>query len=206
MRLLPRRGSLFFFFNDTATTEIYTLSLHDALPIWWVESAAQSCSRFVTSIFTVRVESGWMTVVSPRRGSIGDLAPKSANTVRASITNESAGAPRAGTAGTRKSVPRVIWDESLMNFGNATRNRLCADGTPPTARVESSGAGGGLNTKLANPAPRVPGVRATPPGVAPESTRMYHCSTGPKLPLPSARLASVSAAMRMPYADRKSVV
>src|SRR5574339_1317263 len=26
-------SSLFFFFNDTATTEIYTLSLHDALPI-----------------------------------------------------------------------------------------------------------------------------------------------------------------------------
>src|SRR2546427_8826232 len=25
----------FFFFNDTATTEIYTLSLHDALPIWY---------------------------------------------------------------------------------------------------------------------------------------------------------------------------
>src|SRR2546426_2859156 len=27
--------SSFFFFNDTATTEIYTLSLHDALPISW---------------------------------------------------------------------------------------------------------------------------------------------------------------------------
>src|SRR5229473_8625638 len=27
------RSLLFFFFNDTATTEIYTLSLHDALPI-----------------------------------------------------------------------------------------------------------------------------------------------------------------------------
>src|SRR3712207_7733343 len=25
---------MIFFFNDTATTEIYTLSLHDALPIW----------------------------------------------------------------------------------------------------------------------------------------------------------------------------
>src|SRR3712207_7534962 len=25
---------MFLFFNDTATTEIYTLSLHDALPIW----------------------------------------------------------------------------------------------------------------------------------------------------------------------------
>src|SRR3712207_8594495 len=27
------------FFNDTATTEIYTLSLHDALPIVWAESS-----------------------------------------------------------------------------------------------------------------------------------------------------------------------
>src|SRR3712207_7958655 len=26
--------AMFFFFNDTATTEIYTLSLHDALPIY----------------------------------------------------------------------------------------------------------------------------------------------------------------------------
>src|SRR2546430_15488252 len=30
----PPLTSIFFFFNDTATTEIYTLSLHDALPIW----------------------------------------------------------------------------------------------------------------------------------------------------------------------------
>src|SRR2546430_3940686 len=29
----PPTSSFFFFFNDTATTEIYTLSLHDALPI-----------------------------------------------------------------------------------------------------------------------------------------------------------------------------
>src|SRR5438876_10514782 len=27
----------YFFFNDTATTEIYTLSLHDALPILWLK-------------------------------------------------------------------------------------------------------------------------------------------------------------------------
>src|SRR2546426_2863820 len=31
--LLRASSSFFFFFNDTATTEIYTLSLHDALPI-----------------------------------------------------------------------------------------------------------------------------------------------------------------------------
>src|SRR3989442_11909962 len=30
---------MFFFFNDTATTEIYTLSLHDALPISTLASA-----------------------------------------------------------------------------------------------------------------------------------------------------------------------
>src|SRR2546423_5957929 len=29
-----RFSAFFFFFNDTATTEIYTLSLHDALPIY----------------------------------------------------------------------------------------------------------------------------------------------------------------------------
>src|SRR2546430_10827746 len=37
----------FFFFNDTATTEIYTLSLHDALPICLCrgKSASFSCSH-----------------------------------------------------------------------------------------------------------------------------------------------------------------
>src|ERR1022692_2929833 len=52
--LAPRRGCCFFFFNDTATTEIYTLSLHDALPIYsgtigfmpgqvYVGTAARGC-------------------------------------------------------------------------------------------------------------------------------------------------------------------
>src|SRR5256885_13050056 len=43
----------FFFFNDTATTEIYTLSLHDALPIsrrarasrWWWRRRARRRAR-----------------------------------------------------------------------------------------------------------------------------------------------------------------
>src|SRR2546426_5832776 len=35
----------FFFFNDTATTEIYTLSLHDALPISSEPTAASSTWR-----------------------------------------------------------------------------------------------------------------------------------------------------------------
>src|SRR2546429_9911986 len=35
----------FFFFNDTATTEIYTLSLHDALPISRVRSKSTRPSK-----------------------------------------------------------------------------------------------------------------------------------------------------------------
>src|SRR3989442_2934112 len=33
--------TFFFFFNDTATTEIYTLSLHDALPIYKKKAFAE---------------------------------------------------------------------------------------------------------------------------------------------------------------------
>src|SRR2546429_3108379 len=44
-----RRFLFFFFFNDTATTEIYTLSLHDALPIFGVRNSwaisAENCER-----------------------------------------------------------------------------------------------------------------------------------------------------------------
>src|SRR5260221_12871405 len=42
LRRLPH--SPFFFFNDTATTEIYTLSLHDALPIYraWLPKAVRA--------------------------------------------------------------------------------------------------------------------------------------------------------------------
>src|SRR2546429_2666016 len=42
MLSLAPTSSIFFFFNDTATTEIYTLSLHDALPI----SSNSAESRF----------------------------------------------------------------------------------------------------------------------------------------------------------------
>src|SRR2546422_10122421 len=37
----------FFFFNDTATTEIYTLSLHDALPIYATASLSPGAKGFL---------------------------------------------------------------------------------------------------------------------------------------------------------------
>ena len=45
---------VYFFFNDTATTEIYTLSLHDALPIY--------LSKCSTPQLTIKVED-LMTIV-----------------------------------------------------------------------------------------------------------------------------------------------
>src|SRR2546429_7159449 len=50
-----------FFFNDTATTEIYTLSLHDALPIWvmWPSRIAVQMS------VACRPRVAWSTLQSP---------------------------------------------------------------------------------------------------------------------------------------------
>src|SRR2546427_8995752 len=45
---------LFFFFNDTATTEIYTLSLHDALPIYPKTGANTSRDPPITYLFESR--------------------------------------------------------------------------------------------------------------------------------------------------------
>ena len=56
---------LFFFFNDTATTEIYTLSLHDALPI----SAR-------TSKYALRLGSCGFTIARPRGPSTGQTAER----------------------------------------------------------------------------------------------------------------------------------
>src|SRR4030088_3813404 len=51
---------VFFFFNDTATTEIYTLSLHDALPIsvsGVVFVFAGDCGRDTGGVHDVRLRS-----------------------------------------------------------------------------------------------------------------------------------------------------
>src|ERR1039457_1674476 len=48
----PLQASDFLFFNDTATTEIYTLSLHDALPIW-IRDSARRLARALAPQFAV---------------------------------------------------------------------------------------------------------------------------------------------------------
>src|SRR5712675_2501369 len=48
------RFSIFFFFNDTATTEIYTLSLHDALPIFSYRYGIWKGSGILADSYPVR--------------------------------------------------------------------------------------------------------------------------------------------------------
>src|ERR1044071_957627 len=62
-----------FFFNDTATTEIYTLSLHDALPVWAFRINAQAkCWRRRETVSALRYS--WPkpepTVTTPSAGSL----------------------------------------------------------------------------------------------------------------------------------------
>src|SRR5256885_6865101 len=47
---------VFFFFNDTATTEIYTLSLHDALPIFGADGVNSSLRKLHEKQFRPRIE------------------------------------------------------------------------------------------------------------------------------------------------------
>src|SRR3712207_6541385 len=66
--------SLLFFFNDTATTEIYTLSLHDALPIWYRDHIGGGRTPVVDTWW--QTETG-MILITPLPG-VTTLKPGSA--------------------------------------------------------------------------------------------------------------------------------
>src|SRR2546425_2971055 len=57
---------IFFFFNDTATTEIYTLSLHDALPIFSNAAKSPRKSGMRTSIVQVDSSRRMALIVSAK--------------------------------------------------------------------------------------------------------------------------------------------
>src|SRR2546421_11566730 len=58
---------LHFFFNDTATTEIYTLSLHDALPIWRnliTTNITTTITTTITTKITTTITTTIMTTIT----------------------------------------------------------------------------------------------------------------------------------------------
>src|SRR5258707_10992918 len=69
----------FFFFNDTATTEIYTLSLHDALPISPSRPVRIPCSRSSSIMGRPRRSRTLAHASWPRACSAWKVGPKSLN-------------------------------------------------------------------------------------------------------------------------------
>src|SRR2546427_178878 len=63
-------GEFSFFFNDTATTEIYTLSLHDALPISNNKEATSGCAD--EPVLIAQAQPAIATTQDPASGTVGD--------------------------------------------------------------------------------------------------------------------------------------
>src|SRR3712207_8504687 len=55
----------FFFFNDTATTEIYTLSLHDALPIFSKPVSARAGSAGAAASRSAKLQASSIAMAPP---------------------------------------------------------------------------------------------------------------------------------------------
>src|SRR2546422_810072 len=116
----------FFFFNDTATTEIYTLSLHDALPIYpWRSSGSRAGCRSSPAP-SARESDDAPTWCSSCRDPCGRRAPRETAAPRSARAAESRARASAAspcrTRGRRSgSAPRA------RNSGTATRE---ASGAP----------------------------------------------------------------------------
>src|SRR2546422_2502638 len=105
----------FFFFNDTATTEIYTLSLHDALPI----SSEGDC--------------GWRHLFRPA-GLARDLLPSLVRDRKSTRLNSSHGyISYAVFCLKKKKINNGIGAQ--LSVYNKTRGRRDSLSVPPLARI-----------------------------------------------------------------------
>src|SRR5258708_37642753 len=68
-RTIPLTLIYFFFFNDTATTEIYTLSLHDALPISFESKDGCKAKRIFSFLAAALTFKGLLLLVNGDRKS-----------------------------------------------------------------------------------------------------------------------------------------
>src|SRR3712207_4627233 len=91
----------FFFFNDTATTEIYTLSLHDALPIFVLRGVARRLQTAVRPSDTVARLGGDEFVVLVEQAdpdAVEALAGRLRTTVTEALDVRGAGRLRVGAS------------------------------------------------------------------------------------------------------------
>src|SRR3712207_8125883 len=82
--------NIFFFFNDTATTEIYTLSLHDALPICTKSPNNPRQMLFIDAHkltkCPARVRKSWLTISPNALGTKKDRKSTRLNSSHANIS------------------------------------------------------------------------------------------------------------------------
>src|SRR6266496_1134472 len=160
---------IFFFFNDTATTEIYTLSLHDALPFHSTASSTSSphgadCRRYGRG-----------------SGSCSGLGTRAASRAATGTTQGEIDVakllPRCGPSGRYSQAWMSRADQSLTRTapktwpGNAATSMGCPAGDPtPTtnpssasmsSRCEGPNEGAGSAAALRCPLGRVMGVPDT---------------------------------------------
>src|SRR6266702_3860706 len=123
----------FFFFNDTATTEIYTLSLHDALPIFMPAPATQL-------LFTVQPSAAMQdsTIKPPVQvtgyDSLGNKATNFAGSIRLGIGTDGSVSKKAALAG-------------------GVASALSGVATFPNLRIDSVGAGYTLTAAFGSATP-----------------------------------------------------
>src|SRR6266700_621161 len=118
----------FFFFNDTATTEIYTLSLHDALPIPRSRylSRSKACSLRAAFCLIAPVSTVWITPGSRDTAASASRAPRSA---RPCLTSRSLRAPNAAASSVAYLASR--------SFASAWTARPAAPGTASFSASDS---------------------------------------------------------------------
>src|SRR2546430_15403493 len=143
-----RRASSFFY-NDTATTEIYTLSLHDALPIW----KGRHGGRVPGARLDARARRGDQGA-APRRGAgRADRAPLPAggeNRRQARPPEHHSDLPRRERRRTE-----LLRDE--IRLRHVARGPARPEAAAPRARDSTDPVGGGIRT-----GPRPPACRGAP--------------------------------------------
>src|SRR5258708_34536604 len=119
----------FFFFNDTATTEIYTLSLHDALPILALMAVAMcggavlsGCTGFATSngnptpLATVQISPAAITFSNVATGQKATQTATLTNTGQESVTVSGLSGTSSQFAASVSATPMELAPGQSANF------------------------------------------------------------------------------------------
>src|SRR5216684_9059318 len=104
VKFLERNSLFFFFFNDTATTEIYTLSLHDALPISPRHLASPEDGAISPAMMRSSVD-----LPEPERPSRPTISPERMVRSTFSRTNKSSPLPFGNDRQTPRMSRRLVW-------------------------------------------------------------------------------------------------